>query len=314
MQRSLSLVRVLTVLGLALTVTSSAHHTQRSAAQAAGVTDITIVSLVADDPADPSFQAPYTYFVDAAGSLSGVTPAAAGSETYQAYDGDSGEILDTQPVGVDRTVVLVVPVGLNNHVINIDDPGDGSGVASGGSTVTVVVNPGTGTAPPAQPTATVPVIGTAVEPTTASADEPTAEPTDTPDGNSAAIYAGDCDADFTDDPVAKLTDVSAPDGEERGAASFAAVETSFTTLDLPLDDILADDHVLVDFDQADDTVPLACGAIGGPVSDDGSLAFGLPEAGDSGFSGVACLTEDDDQTQATIFLSEDRSGDATPAA
>ncbi len=145
--------------------------------------------------------------------------------------------------------------------------------------------------------------------------EPTETLTDETDGSTVAIYAGDCEGDFADEPVATLTNVRPPDGEAAGADTASAVETSFTTLDLPLDDLLAEDHVLVVFDEDDDTVPLACGAIGGIITEDGSLVFGLPAVGASRFSGVAYLTEDGDQTLATLFLAEDLDGgDETPAA
>ncbi len=135
------------------------------------------------------------------------------------------------------------------------------------------------------------------------------------DGSTVAIYAGDCDGDLADEPIATLTNVRAPSGDTQGADTSSAVETAFTTLDLPLDDLLADDHVLVVFDEDDDTVPLVCGAIGGIVTEDGSLAFGLPAVGASRFSGVAYLTQEDDRTLATLFLAEDLDGgDETPAA
>ena len=148
------------------------------------------------------------------------------------------------------------------------------------------------------------------QPTTAATETLKAET----DGSTAAIYAGDCDGDFTSEPVATLTNVRPPDGDPNGASTASAVETSFTTLDLPLDDILANDHVLVVFDQDDDSVALACGAVGGIVTDDGSLTVGLSAVGESRFSGVAILSEDDEQTDATIFLAEDLTPDATAAA
>lgn len=133
------------------------------------------------------------------------------------------------------------------------------------------------------------------------------------DGSVAAIYLGDCDQGTFDDPIAELTNVRPPEGEPQGADDPSAVETSFTTLDQPLDDILADDHVLVVFDEDDDTVALACGAIGGIVTDDGAVTFGLQAIGESRFSGVAYLSEDGDQTEATVFLAEDLSAEATPS-
>lgn len=144
----------------------------------------------------------------------------------------------------------------------------------------------------------------------ASTEQLTAET----DGSTAAIYAGACDGDFAAEPVATLTNVRPPDGETAGAETASAVETSFTTLDLPLDDLLAEDHVLVVFDEADDSVALACGAIGGIVTDDRTLTFGLEALDESRFSGVAYLSEDGDQTLATIFLAEDLSAVETVAA
>lgn len=142
-----------------------------------------------------------------------------------------------------------------------------------------------------------------------------AEPGSAGTGSPAAIFAGDCDTDLTADPVAVLSEVTAPSGDTTGADTAFAVETSFTTLDLSLDDILAEDHVLVVFDQDDDTVPLACGAIGGVVADDGALAIALPAEADSRYSGIAYPAPASDQTQVTVFLTENLTGfDETPTA
>ena len=154
---------------------------------------------------------------------------------------------------------------------------------------------------------------TTESPAAQATTEPTAVPGSAGTGSPAAIYAGDCDADFSADPVAVLSEVTTPDGDVQGAAITETVETSFTTLDLPIDDILAENHVLVVFDEDDDTVPIACGTIGGIVTDNGALAFGLPAIGDSLVSGVAYLTGDGDQTDATIFLAENLSGAGAPS-
>lgn len=277
------------------------------------MTAVIVVSVVADDPADTRFQAPYTYLADA-GTLDGVTPSAAGSETYQVYDGDTGDILNTQAVGADGIVTVTFDAGPNRSVINIDDPGDGYGPVGGNNTVTVVVNPGAGTEPAAEAT-TAPT----VEVTAAPTDQPTAVPatesTVEPDGSQAGIYAGNCDAGDFGTSIADLTGVAAPTGDEQGAAAFAPVRTSYSDFDVSLDDLLADDQVVVVFDENDDTVPIACGAVGGIVADDGSLAFGLPAVADSGFSGVAYLAPDGDATSVTIFLAETvTEASATPEA
>lgn len=152
------------------------------------------------------------------------------------------------------------------------------------------------------------------EPVVSNTAEATETLTAETDGSTAAIYAGDCDSDFTDAPVATLTNVRPPVGDTAGADAASAVEKSFTTLDLPLDDILADDHVLVVFDKDDDTVPLACGAIGGVVAEDGALAIGLQVVGTSRYSGIAYLSSDGAQTLTTVFLAENLSADEIPVA
>lgn len=150
----------------------------------------------------------------------------------------------------------------------------------------------------------------AVQPTEAATATLTAET----DGSTAAIYLGDCDQDEFSDPVAQVTPVTTPDGDAAGATDVGDVETSFSTVPLSLDDLLGEDHALVVFDQDDATVPLACGVIGGVVTEDGSLAFGLPLVGDSRYSGVAFLTPDEDATNVSIFLAENLTADATSAA
>ncbi len=314
MRRTHSLVRVLTVLGMAMAVILVGHHAQRASGQAAGVGGISVVSVVADDPADSRFQAAYTYLIDA-GALDGVTPSVAGSETYQLYDGVTGEILDSQPVGAGGSVLLTFARSPNDrHVININDPGTGSGPVGITNTVTVVINQGAGTEPTAEAT-TAPT----TEATTAPTDQPTTAPATEPTvetiGSQAGIYAGTCDTEDFGDSIADLTSVAAPQGDEQGAAAFSPVQTSFSSVDVSLDDLLAEDHVVVVFDENDDAAPIACGAVGGTVADDGSLAFGLPAVADSGFSGVAYLAPDGDATSVTIFLAEAVAGrNATPEA
>lgn len=133
------------------------------------------------------------------------------------------------------------------------------------------------------------------------------------DGSTAAIYLGDCNQDEFSDPVAQLNPIATPEGDAAGVADVPDVETSFSTVQLSLDELLGEDHALVVFDQDDATVPLACGVIGGVVTEDGALAFGLPLVGDSRYSGVAFLIPDEDATNVSIFLAENPTADATPA-
>lgn len=151
-------------------------------------------------------------------------------------------------------------------------------------------------------------IGVEPNPVGATASPAAATPTQSSvsgtNGSNAAIYAGTCDTDDFGDAVAELTDVTTPTGDQAGSADVPDVETSRTTIDSSLDDLLVDDHVLVVFDEDDATVPLACGAIGGTVADDGSLAVALPAVGDSRYAGIATLTPVDDATDVTIVLAE----------
>jgi hypothetical protein len=137
-------------------------------------------------------------------------------------------------------------------------------------------------------------------PSPASATEPAA----TADGGRVAIFAGDCDGPFSGDPVATLGDVTVPTGSPRGDGDAAVVATSFSTLDVPLDDLLDEDHALVAFDVDDDTVPVVCGVIGGTLADE-ALSLGLRPVDGSGTAGIAYLTPDGDGTAVTVFLAED---------
>lgn len=339
MQRCVLLIRLLGVFGLTLAGFGVTHHPALTSAQA-GTGAVTITSVVPDDRADARYQAAYTYLINP-GRVEGVT-LAGGTQTYQAYDGVSGAILDTQTSGAGGTVQLAFPVATASgkrdvHVININDPGDGSASATANDTVTVVINipdvssigrPDSGhaaTVPSATAPTTTPPPPTATPRTprptstaTSSADTvPTATSTAGTGGQSqngmhAAIYAGSCDSDFSGDPVATLSDVAAPDGTARGADDATTVETSFSTIEATFDTLLNDDHVLVVLGDA--SAPVACGPIGGVIQGDGSLTFGLPATTDSPYSGVAYLRENSGKVEVSVFLTETQDEQATPTA
>ena len=339
MRPTLSLVGILTVLSLTLGVGIAGRPIGRASAQPTDV-NVVVFSYVANQPDDPDFPAEYNYFLTSMPRINpdsaDITASAAGSETYQIYDDADGSIVATQTVSDGGSTEFTISAGIVYHVINIDDPGTGTPLIASGNnpTVTVVINPGAGSGPTSPPlptpTLTSPESSNAATapptvPATNSATTATAAPTTITaatqpaartDGRTAAIFAGDCDSDFAVNPVAELSDVTGSSGDAQGADSTAPVQTSFSTLNLSLDDLLADDHVLAVFGQDDDTVPLACGAIGGVVADDGSLAFGLPTVGDSRYAGIAYLAPDGArQTQVTIFLAKGLSeADATPTA
>lgn len=125
----------------------------------------------------------------------------------------------------------------------------------------------------------------------------------TPTPHPAHIHAGSCPA--PGDVVAPLTDVAgAMGGEMMGQATYQPVETSTTTVDLALADILDGTHAIVVHRSADDMASyLLCGDIGGAPMGGTSLAIGLSPVTDPTFHGVATLTDGGDGTTlVTIYL------------
>ena len=120
------------------------------------------------------------------------------------------------------------------------------------------------------------------------------------------IHAGNCDE--LGEVVAPLTDLTAPEGDRVGQRNRAAQgSTSYTSVPLTLDAILAADHAInahLSADQID--VYIACGEIGGVVAPDGSLTIGLGQQSDSGYTGIAYLAPGADgaSTDVTVFLAE----------
>lgn len=135
----------------------------------------------------------------------------------------------------------------------------------------------------------------------------------------AHIHSGTCDS--LGDVVAPLTDIAAPEGDASGPASAIPVESSLTTIDLPLQDIIDGGHAVNVHLSADEIgTYIACGDIGGVVNDeeiDGGkeLTIGLHEMNGSGYAGVAWLGERDGKTLVNVDLFQvGTSGAGTPAA
>ncbi len=118
------------------------------------------------------------------------------------------------------------------------------------------------------------------------------------------IHAGDC-VDLGE-VVAPLTDLTVPIGEGVGQADEATrVESSFTTVPLSLDAILAADHAINAHLSAEsiDTY-LACGEIGGVIDINGALIVGLREQNNAGYTGIAFLQPNIDgvSTDVSVFI------------
>lgn len=144
-----------------------------------------------------------------------------------------------------------------------------------------------------------------------------ATPADAAVAHPAHIHEGTC-AELGS-VVFPLTDVAAPastDGDDMAASgSPIAVETSITTIDVPLADVVNGDHAINVHESADNIGNyIACGDIGGTIvpgaADGGELMIGLHELNDSGYSGIAVLREAGDQTDVTVYLAQGLTGEA----
>jgi hypothetical protein len=140
----------------------------------------------------------------------------------------------------------------------------------------------------------------------------------------ARIYAGRCGA-LGGEPAFQLIDVGAIEGIEAGEAPQGALtaipaEFSTTVVNAPLADLLGTEHAIdVRVDDADPATSIACGDIGGPVeagTDGDELAVGLQERGNSAYSGIAWLQDEDERTLVRVFLARglDSSDVAAPQA
>lgn len=128
-------------------------------------------------------------------------------------------------------------------------------------------------------------------------------------GSPAGIYAGTCDGSASSDAAAVLDPVTAPGGAEVGADFPGPVETSVTTIDLSLDELVASDYAIAVFDEDAPDIALACGEIGGIRGDDRTMVIGLPALGDSLYSGVAVITTTDAGTSdIAIYVAPDLDG------
>jgi hypothetical protein len=116
------------------------------------------------------------------------------------------------------------------------------------------------------------------------------------------IHTGDCS--MPGGVVAPLSDVGPVGNDRQGSASSLHVDIGTSTVEMSLADMLASDHlIMVHRSAADMGTFIACGAIGGHDVD-GSLLVGIGPMNDSGYAGVAWLTDNGDGTtdvQVTIL-------------
>jgi hypothetical protein len=137
-----------------------------------------------------------------------------------------------------------------------------------------------------------------------------------PVGRPAQVRAGGCGAALDKKAGTPLNDVLAPHGDSFGQSQAATAESSFTTIAVSLDDLLAADHAVVVTRSPDEPEVIACGEIGGGLTDVGALVVGLREQNGSGFAGVAVLAAnvtDPATTDVSLFLAAGLVVGAAPA-
>lgn len=125
----------------------------------------------------------------------------------------------------------------------------------------------------------------------------------------AAIHEGACDEPGDEvvalDDLVRLPEGAPEEGDPVGAPGAQVVHGSpeDSTLDLTIDDLFADDHILAVFDAEGEGI-VACGPIGAYTMDeDGeSLAIGLRSQGESPYSGVAVFEGSDDGLDVEVYL------------
>ena len=106
------------------------------------------------------------------------------------------------------------------------------------------------------------------------------------------IHAGDCS--MPGEVIAPLSEVGVVGNEAQGAESHTHVDIGLSTVELPLEAILAADHSIMVHQSADDLgTVLACGSIGGHDVD-GRFLVGISPVDGSGYAGIAWLTDNGD--------------------
>lgn len=133
-------------------------------------------------------------------------------------------------------------------------------------------------------------------------------------GYPAGIHAGTC-GDFDPAPLYPLTSPVALAADSVGADEATTVVRSRSVVPVPLEELLAEDHVIVvrgadaELDSPAST-SIACGEIGGlRRSEEAGLVIGLREVNESLFAGLAIAgpnPDDPAETVVTLYVFERR--------
>ncbi len=125
------------------------------------------------------------------------------------------------------------------------------------------------------------------------------------------IHDGTCE---NLDPVPKvvLANLVFPANEQAEAATPVTgnearaipVAVANTVVPMSLTDIIDGDHAINVHSDVDIAIYIACGSVLGTPDPDGNLFIGLSEQNVSGFSGIAWLQSQGEETSVTVFLSD----------
>lgn len=126
------------------------------------------------------------------------------------------------------------------------------------------------------------------------------------------IHTGDCDE--LGEVIQPLNSLTVPTGDVLGNSDAVVAEAAFTTIDIPLSELVATDHALkVHLSKDQIQTYLACGDIGGALDADGALIVGLKELDDSGYTGIAYLVPGaGNTTRISVMIAKVNEG--SPAA
>ncbi|MCC7021880.1 MAG: hypothetical protein IT338_03580 [Thermomicrobiales bacterium] len=121
----------------------------------------------------------------------------------------------------------------------------------------------------------------------------------------AEIRAGACTN--PGETIAELEPLEKPEGEAEGQGGAIEAERSYTSVPITIQSLLeSETNISILLSDSSDVV-VACGEIGGVVTEGGSLVLKLSEQNDSGFSGIAFLgTGDGGTTGISLFLAGER--------
>jgi hypothetical protein len=148
------------------------------------------------------------------------------------------------------------------------------------------------------------LIGLAGDATMTALVSPVAVELTRPTGRVARIVEGTCSN--PGDVVADLGVVRTGQGESVGAANTRAVAQGYGLAAFPFARLVAAPHaVVVTEDEAAPGTPVACGAIGGSLTDAGALVIALEGSGSAPAHGIAVLApgvENPETTGVSVFL------------